>query len=275
MTILRVPFEQSAELAKEMEFFSETNEGQKIFERFGSSHALLKHVDTSFEYADLAQAVSIFPKGRVLDVGVGYGLTSAYLALKGFDVTCVEPSLKQCEDMEKNFARLGIKALIANATGESLDKIAGPFDGVLFYSSLHHCDDMPLALKNAHGLLKPGGTIVLFEPVLKFYRTKEWFHKEMLEHPENVGHYGGNEHIYRTGEYTDALASAGFKNIKLRPSATYSATPKQAPWDSAARYAVKKTYFWAVRSIFLKVPLLPTALNRLSLINPLISAQKG
>lgn len=274
MAIIRVPFDLSGELAKEMEFFADTNEGEKIFGGFERPSDLLNHIETSFEYLDLARVATLLPRGRVLDVGVGYGLSSAYLALKGFDVTCVEPSLKQCEDMEKNFARLGVEATIANATGEAMDKLSGSFDAVLFYSSLHHCDDMDRALRNAFALLKPGGSVLLFEPVLKFYRTKAWFYKEMLEHPENVGHYGGNEHIYRTCEYTTSLANAGFKKIRLIPSATYTQIPKRAPWDSASRYMIKRAYFWAMRNALLKLPLLPAILNRLSLINPLILAEK-
>ncbi len=275
MPVTKIPFQLSEELTKEMAFFSGTSEGEKIFEKFREAQDLAHHIESSFEYLDLTRVPGLFGRGRVLDVGVGYGLTSAYFASKGFNVTCVEPSLKLCEDMEKHFARLGLQAQVVNATGESLDQLPGPFDVVVFYSSLHHCDDMARALRNAHGLLKPGGKIFLFEPVLKFYRTKAWFYKEMLEHPENVGHYGGNEHIYRTGEYTEALKQAGFKNIHLLPSATYSRSPRRAPWDSSARYVIKRAYFWGVRNVLLKLPLLPGLLNRLSLINPVIIAEKG
>jgi SAM-dependent methyltransferase len=176
--------------------------------------------------------------------------------------------------MEKNFARLGIGAKIVSATGESLDKLAGPYDVIVFYSSLHHCDDVLKALQNSFALLRPGGKVFLFEPVLKFYRSKAWFYRELELHPENVGHYGGNEHIYRYGEYVNYLEQAGFKNLRAVPSAAYARVPKRAPWDSVARYAIKRIYFWLVRNILMQIPLVPRLLMQLSLINPVLVAEK-
>src|SRR5205807_2378249 len=104
-----------------------------------------------------------------------YGVTSAYLALMGHEVTAVEPSLDLCREMKEHFSRLGIPAYIVNGTGEELHQLSTTFDAAVFYSSLHHCDDPVRALRNVHGRLKPGGAVVLFEPVLKFYRSKKWF----------------------------------------------------------------------------------------------------
>jgi 2-polyprenyl-3-methyl-5-hydroxy-6-metoxy-1,4-benzoquinol methylase len=232
MSVTQIPFPRSLELEKEMSFFSETPDGEKIFSQFKTSEDLIRHVETSFEYLDITRIPLMFPPSRVLDVGVAYGLTSAYLALKGFDVTCVEPALKLCEDMDQNFSRLGIKIQVMQGIGEVLDQIKGPFDLVVFYSSLHHCDDMDKTLSGARQILAPGGKIFLFEPVLKFYRSKAWFFRQMEEHPEKVGHYGGNEHIYRTNEYINYLKKAGFINITMIPSLTYTRVPKKAPWDN-------------------------------------------
>ncbi|MCG3205580.1 MAG: hypothetical protein KCHDKBKB_02302 [Elusimicrobia bacterium] len=270
MSVTQILFPKSIELEKEMTFFSGTSDGEKIFSQFKTAEDLVRYVEQSFEYLDITRIPLMFKPGRVLDVGVAYGLTSAYLALKGFDVTCVEPALKLCQDMDANFSRLGIKAQVVQGIGEVIDQIKGPFELVVFYSSLHHCDDMDKTLSGARRVLVPGGKIFLFEPVLKFYRSKAWFFRQMEEHPEKVGHYGGNEHIYRTSEYIDYLERVGFKNVTVVPSLTYSRAPKKAPWDNALRFFLKRIYFWGVRTLLLRLPGVPALLNKLSLLNPVI-----
>jgi len=36
-------------------------------------------------------------------------------------------------------------------------------------------------------------------------------------HPEKIGHYGGNEHAYYSWEYIGALKNSGFKKIQTYP----------------------------------------------------------
>jgi hypothetical protein len=65
--------------------------------------------------------------------------------------------------------------------------------------------------------LKEGGIVLaLNEPILKFYRSKESFYRQMEQDPVSVGHYGGNEHIYYHNEYIDLLKKAGFKHLESR-----------------------------------------------------------
>ena len=214
--VTQMDFAVSAALKKEMEFFSETNEGQKLFDGFRSVDDLVGYVEASPEYRDIEVIAAARPTGKAIDIGVAYGVTSAYLAAKGWDVTCVEPSLRLCEDMERNFRRLGIRADIVNSTGEALTDLPAAADLVVFFSSLHHCDDVGKALRNARRALRDGGAICLYEPVLKCYRTKKWFYRTLEEHPEKLGHYGGNEHIYRFGEYARFLRDAGFSRRGCR-----------------------------------------------------------
>lgn len=274
-SIKQLIFEQSTALQTEMDFFSQTNDGHDVYSQLKDKHAVVEHINASGAYRDLNQVIAPQSGGSALDVGVAYGLTSAFLAIKGLNVTAVEPSLRLCQDMSTFFQSLGLSVSVVCGIGEVLGQLGNNvFDVVLFNSSLHHCDDMDKALQQAFKTLKPGGRIFLIEPVLKCYRTKKWFYRTLAENPEKLGHYGGNEHIYRLGEYAQSLRKAGFVGVKATPSLNYFHLPQRAPWDSAARYAIKKIYYRLVKTILLQVRPLTALLLRLSLLNPVISAEK-
>ena len=278
MTIEVLDFAADGALKKEMEFFAENkDQARNDFTDLKTRDEVRRYVEDRFEYKDIVALARSTPACRVLDVGVAYGVTSAYLALHGHEVTAVEPSMDMCREMAALFKRLDIPVKVVAGTGESINQIKSTFDLVVFYSSLHHCDDPEKALRNAREKLVDGGRVFLWEPVLKFYRTKAWFYKTLETNPEQLGHYGGNEHIYRAGEYAGFAGRAGFSKVSFEPSVTYGLVPKRAPWDSDTRYAVKKFYFAAVRGFVLKGPLgiiIRPILFRLSLLNPVIKATR-
>lgn len=274
MPVLKIKFEQSPELVAEMDFFSQTDEGRQIYARFSSKDDIVPYVNNAHEYRDLRQFVRKVARGRVLDVGVGYGVTSAYLAIHGFDVVALEPSLRLCEDMERFFQRMGLAITVVQGIGEYMDALSGVFDAVVFNSSLHHCDDVARTLDNAYKLLRPAGRIFLFEPVLKFYRSQAWFTRMLKEDPGKVGHYGGNEHIYRFGEYRRFLKNAEFGEIVSFPSLSYQYSAARAPWDSDVRFFIKSVYFKILKVGVLRIKPVVKILTRLSLLNTAIFAKK-
>lgn len=153
---------------------------------------------------------------KVVDLGCGFGETSLILAAAGHEVHSVEPALNRCKALSKSLTNLGVSGSVHVCTAEDLDKIPiRNLDGALFYSSLHHCDHPLQALKNVRASLGPNGVIVVSEPILKFYRTKKWYHQQLEENPVQMGHYGGNEHIYYFKEYYNMLKEAGFARIEF------------------------------------------------------------
>ena len=274
MSIQRIPFTPSPGLRKELEFFATTDQGRKIYSEIKGTDDLVSMIETNPDYIDLKTLVKQFPQGRLLDVGVGWGLTSAYLGSKGYVVTCLDPSPEACRSMEEFYNRLGLQNTIYCGPAEALDHIPGEFDYVVFWSSLHHCDDPGLAIKNAYKILRPGGWVILFEPVLRFYRTKRWFYRMMEQDPQKIGHYGGNEHSYRNQEYLDFLAEAGFYNLSSRPSDKYVLLPKRAPWDKAVRWKIKNLYYRLTRRVTANPNKISRLLIRLSLLLPIIIGQK-
>lgn len=176
---------------------------------------------SGLQYAD---ALKDLPAGqRIVDIGVGFGHSSLFMAAKGYAVSAVEPSVGMCEVIEQRAQKYGLALDIYSVTAESLDRMpARDFDACAFNASFHHCDDPLLALRNCHKLLRPGGKIFLLnEPILQFYRSKAKFYRMLEENPDEIGHYGGNEHIYYHHEYLRMLREAGFRNIRSPISPRY------------------------------------------------------
>jgi len=158
----------------------------------------------------------------VLDVGCGIGHTSLLLSYWGNNVTVVEPALECCEVVELNSKRFGINVNIYQTRSEEIKAIPGEFDIVLFHASLHHADQPEESLKQCFDKVSGGGRILLIsESILKCFRTKAWYSMMLENHPEKVGHYGGNEHVFFSHEYANMLRKAGFVSIELIPSVIY------------------------------------------------------
>lgn len=274
-SMIVLEFRENQALTEEMEFYAGTDDGQKTYASLNSASDVVRFVESSNEYVDLKHVAARLRSGRVLDVGVAYGVTSAYLAAHGHRVTAVEPSFRLCRDMEEFFRKIRLPVEVVQGIGEAIDQIQGEFDAVVFNSSLHHCNDVSLTLRNANKKLRRGGMIFLVnEPVLKFYRTKAWFYRTLKENPEKLGHYGGNEHIYRYGEYVNFLTSAGFSDVQSALSFNYSANAKRASWDSPLRFGIKKIFYKAMGGV-LRPAVASEPLKRLSILNTVIFATKN
>lgn len=152
---------------------------------------------------------------NIMDVGVGRGQSSVFLASRGHTVYAVEPNPRCCEVLERIAHRWSLPITVCQGVGEDVESIYSTFDAVFFNSSLHHCDDPKKALRAARDRLKPGGTIYLVnENFLRPWKTKAWFYRMLKEDPIGMAHYGGNEHSYHNWEYLSMLTEAGFKNVR-------------------------------------------------------------
>ncbi len=234
------------------------------------------------QYAD---AIRSLPAGqRILDIGVGFGNSSLFLAAQGYAVAAVEPSEGMCEIIEKRAQKYDLELDIYSVTGESLDRLpVADFDACAFNASFHHCDDPMAALRNCHRLLRPGGKMFLLnEPVLQLYKSKAKFYRQLRENPEEMGHYGGNEHIYYHHEYLRMLKDAGFRNVRCPMSPRYS-NPNtylnilKLQHANPRKIALRRMYYGGVHFLTKLGPLgWPTlaAMRRLSLLQSYYLAEK-
>lgn len=105
--------------------------------------------------------------GRILDVGCGFGLFSAYFSLvaPGRRVIGVDPSAKRVE-MARNVKRkLGLahnEYLVGTVEGARPE---GPFDGIFMLDVLHHVprSEQRRLLEHLRGLLSPRGVLIIKE----------------------------------------------------------------------------------------------------------------
>jgi 2-polyprenyl-3-methyl-5-hydroxy-6-metoxy-1,4-benzoquinol methylase len=99
---------------------------------------------TEFVLAELPH-----PPARVLEVGCGSGELALELAGAGYDVLAIDPEAPR-------------GALFRQTTLEELEE-PGPFEAVFASRSLHHVEDLGVALDKIVGLLRPRGAIILDE----------------------------------------------------------------------------------------------------------------
>jgi 2-polyprenyl-3-methyl-5-hydroxy-6-metoxy-1,4-benzoquinol methylase len=103
--------------------------------------------------------------GRILDVGCGFGLFSAYFSLMGprRHITGVDPDARRVRIAQETAARIGVRHARYHAgTIESVD-LTGPFDAVFMLDVLHHVprDQQIGMLTRLRDLLAPNGVLLL------------------------------------------------------------------------------------------------------------------
>ena len=117
-------------------------------------------------FTDMGTLFSLLPKppARILDLGVGTGWTSVFLAQRGYDVTGQDISEDGIALANENKAKAGLGNLNFIVADYEHLSFSNEFDGAVFYDCLHHSEDTHFALSSVYRALKPGGCCVTFEP---------------------------------------------------------------------------------------------------------------
>ena len=113
---------------------------------------------------DLGQIMKLLPDppARLLDLGIGSGWTSKYLALAGYRIVGLDIA-----DRMINIARIncgGLENIKFHVCDYEMEIDFGVFDCSLIYDALHHATDEARLIKNVYRSLKPGGRLVTLEP---------------------------------------------------------------------------------------------------------------
>ena len=122
------------------------------------------------------------PRGRLLDVGCGYGLFLYQAKKSGYDVEGLE--------MEPGCVtylttQLGVKAVCSNSPHIALKNI-GPYDVITFWHSLEHLAEPVATMRAAVTRLSSGGILVITVPNPEAFQFrllgKYWAHLDAPRH---------------------------------------------------------------------------------------------
>ncbi len=159
-------------------------------------------IDHPLAYVSELHAVrSLLPAaGSGIEIGVGTGRFAAPLGIrKG-----IEPS--------KAMAALAMKKGIEVITGvaENMPCGDGEFDFALMVTTVCFLDDIDLAFREVHRILKPSGSFII-----GFVDRESVLGKEYLKRKDKSAFYR-EATFYSVSELTEHLAKAGFSNFSYR-----------------------------------------------------------
>jgi SAM-dependent methyltransferase len=162
----------------------------------------------------LINSYGIKPPAKILDIGAGNGIASVAFALKGFEVTALEPDPSNTIGsgaIRKLAAQFKLNNLhVIDTTAENLATEKNYFDLVYIRQAVHHAHELKKFVQQAVNSLKPGGLyLALRDHVIYDAKDKEWF---LQSHP--LHKYYGGENAFTLDEYTGAMQNAGLINIQ-------------------------------------------------------------
>jgi SAM-dependent methyltransferase/uncharacterized protein YbaR (Trm112 family) len=112
-------------------------------------------------HVQLAEHRWVRPGGRIVDVGVGSGWSSLFLARRGFEVIAFDPALELMQLAKRYAISQGI--FLEYVCADMANFVLRPesVDAVFALHSLHHVPDLENGIGRVHSMLKPGGCLSL------------------------------------------------------------------------------------------------------------------
>jgi ubiquinone/menaquinone biosynthesis C-methylase UbiE len=164
--------------------------------------------------ASLVAVMSVQPPAHVLDLGAGRGIASLAWAIRGYQVTAIEPdpsTLIGSGAIKHLINQTKVPITVIEAFGEHLPCNSSTFDLVYVRQTLHHAADLDKLCAEAARVLKPRGVLLATrEHVVSNAQQLAAF---LQNHP--VHQLAGGEMAYPVARYKQALAKAGFKRIHV------------------------------------------------------------
>jgi SAM-dependent methyltransferase len=122
-------------------------------------------------FAWIYETLAPHMKGRVLEVGSGYGVFSDVLARRHGTLTATDYDPRSVEVLERKFAAspdVHVR-LLDVLDAASVEKLAReePVDTVVSLNVIEHLEDDVLALRHMARLVRPGGAVLVFVPALE------------------------------------------------------------------------------------------------------------
>jgi ubiquinone/menaquinone biosynthesis C-methylase UbiE len=117
-------------------------------------------------FLDMGMIFSLLPPppARILDLGVGTGWTSVFLANRGYSVVGQDISEGGIALAYENKFKAKLNNIDFVVSDYEHLNYENEFDGAVFYDCLHHSEDTALALASVYRALKPDGLCIAMEP---------------------------------------------------------------------------------------------------------------
>jgi SAM-dependent methyltransferase len=158
-------------------------------------------------FIDLGQLFHFLPPppARILDLGVGPGWTSRFMALSAYEVLGLDIAPRMIELAEINGS--GVPNLTFQARDYE-DSVAdlGTFDAAVIYDALHHSLDEARVIRNVYSILKSGGSLITMEP--------GFGHSTSPGSLEAVQRFGTTEKDMEFDRQRLLMAAAGFADVR-------------------------------------------------------------
>ena len=182
--------------------------------------------------ADAIERLEFQGTETVLDLGAGYGWTTAQLADRGGHCVAVDVSTLYLP-RSRHFALAGRYFDRVLADMASLPLASYAFDVVFANAAVHHSPDLAATLREVVRVLKPGGRVVFVnEPVVGVLE-----HGRKRTFGEEARAQGFSEAAYTTREWRRAFRSAGFSvTLEISPVGLVEKAERRRQQPAYARF---------------------------------------
>lgn len=179
---------------------------------------------------------------KALDLGCGAGHSSFTMAQGGAQVTAYDLSAQMLDQVQSETERRKLSEVTTRqGCAEQLPFADDSFDLVATRFSAHHWNDVPMAMREVHRVLKPTGTLVVIDVVASENALFDTV-LQTVEILRDVSHIRD----YRMSEWVTMLQTAGFN---VPESDSWPLTMEFANWIARMRTSSLRSA--AISDVFL------------------------
>lgn len=189
------------------------------------------------DFSHIIYILDLSKGSRILDLGVGSGWTSIFLAKMGYVVTGLDisPEMIKIASAKAKSENAMVDFRVMDI--EKVD-IHEKFDAILVYDTLHHCFQESQVIASCKKLLKDKGKILIVEP--------NYFHGQDPKAQKIAEKYGILEKGYFPCYLIKLLKNHGFSDIKRY----YANSMLTKPYDNSFKETLVQIFAPLLNRLF-------------------------
>jgi 2-polyprenyl-3-methyl-5-hydroxy-6-metoxy-1,4-benzoquinol methylase len=192
------------------------------------------------------RALGIGEGDMVLDVGVGSGWTTVFLAEQGYEATGTDIGPASVDVGSARAQRYGVRASFVTADMDTMD-LGQKFDACLIFDALHHSQRQAEVIERLAAHVKPGGWILFGEPswlhgispsAIRTSKNRGWIERgisvtKLKRHCRKSG-LGAFRRFYEGSGPTEQIGGVVWQLIRLVLSPV-ACSPQTSIWLAAQK----------------------------------------